>query len=931
MSAQSALDNGFRDLAKVIALHPRLTALKDKFLAEDKAVKRSLGESVPFELISHGNRAILERVCKTNQVLLPVYGSNSCGKSTLLNALLGARLMPTGSGHVTGRVCMMQHAPLAQARIEFHSLNTVSGGTPIKTEACPNMALEEIAAKLLQILSRAHAPEGQSEFANWVGMVVKVLWPFPLLQTGVILIDLPGRSTTDDKAIQKQVRDFFQVVNPPGVVLLYSNPTFSDAEVSAYEFLLESLPTKDPEQRPSIFLCSSYLDIKTVLFDADEYELDEKMLTQVLNRRYSFVSNRNLPLLKFPPSVYDCNNFACTNALEYLTTPADDPLFGPVQTVFAEFVRKLDKWTVSLQRRRYVTACMKVALGCEAMLQSIVDIHSGRVEVIPKEIKDAHALVEEFVGSVKTLITPLIKSIPKLIEQRAQDDKFIMLARKSGSELNLGVYEGAQGQGIEMEALGAFKERFSSFLRNHLWIPILESVRDQISVKINESVEAFRAQNSANVCLALAIQATVVSNDAFTFEAPTNAIAVSMTSTLTKAFKAWLKDWTGKQAGPVINAAWKQSTVDHILSHLQSDIMKEDSMLDAVLIHVRAYSESVQHELNRIAAHAKAMDHCKATLAKNGMEAKTAEAFRRVAIPALALLHSIKEEPPIALLPETWGTPVSRWFSDFDVYRVGQLYYKRVSTRADKYYDEFFAASGMHSNHVSVHLPVPSHIWFLPAGLTSSAASSSSSSSSSSSPLKLSASIEISSGAFGHHKTSGTETMVGSSARHIHTDSDGDASIPPSDEYLLVYDHSALEGLSVCSETRVTPEQLNMIALATARVLARFHKRGLLFGSLSSYSIYVPKVLTSTGPFSASSFLQQIRVSPLGVPLVASNFRSQYPSHPRSPSDEMQAFVAVIQEIADSSTSAAECERLLTMLRTCQTAAAVVDNLKNLA
>jgi hypothetical protein len=176
--------------------------------------------------------------------------------------------------------------------------------------------------------------------------------------------------------------------------------------------------------------------------------------------------------------------------------------------------------------------------------------------------------------------------------------------------------------------------------------------------------------------------------------------------------------------------------------------------------------------------------------------------------------------------------------------------------------------------------------------------------------------------------TSSSDVMVGSSAKHILTDMD-DETISPPDEYLLVYDETQIDGLVLPTSTSVTSDQVLAISIVIAGVLERFHRRGALFGSLSTYSIYIPKIMTQSDPNMASSFQDKIRISPLGVPLVASGFRSQYPPHARTSSDEMQAFVAVIQELADASTNATECEPILNILRGSQSASLAFSALRD--
>ncbi|MFZ0547723.1 MAG: dynamin family protein [Candidatus Promineifilaceae bacterium] len=106
---------------------------------------------------------------------LAVLGQFKRGKSTLLNALLGERLLPTGVVPVTAIPTLMAYGPTRQARIIFNEgANRLVG-------------LDELAGYVTET-ANPH---------NKLGVVrVEVEHPSPLLARGLVLIDTPGIGST---------------------------------------------------------------------------------------------------------------------------------------------------------------------------------------------------------------------------------------------------------------------------------------------------------------------------------------------------------------------------------------------------------------------------------------------------------------------------------------------------------------------------------------------------------------------------------------------------------------------------------------------------------------------------------------------------------------------------------------------------------------
>lgn len=93
------------------------------------------------------------------------------GKSTLLNALVGEPVLPTGVVPVTAAVTVLRHGPELRARVRFADRDW---------EDCDPRGLETY-------VSEEHNP------ANEKGVTgVEVFVPHPLLESGLCLVDTPG-------------------------------------------------------------------------------------------------------------------------------------------------------------------------------------------------------------------------------------------------------------------------------------------------------------------------------------------------------------------------------------------------------------------------------------------------------------------------------------------------------------------------------------------------------------------------------------------------------------------------------------------------------------------------------------------------------------------------------------------------------------------
>jgi hypothetical protein len=135
-------------------------------LAQVLAVARSLeAEDVVAELVALADRL------QEGRFYVACVGQFKRGKSTLLNALLGACVLPVGVTPVTAVVTVVRYGPAPGARVRMHGT-----WTDIPLDALAEFVAEE------------RNPENAKQVE-----AVEVFAPSRLLETGMCLVDTPAR------------------------------------------------------------------------------------------------------------------------------------------------------------------------------------------------------------------------------------------------------------------------------------------------------------------------------------------------------------------------------------------------------------------------------------------------------------------------------------------------------------------------------------------------------------------------------------------------------------------------------------------------------------------------------------------------------------------------------------------------------------------
>jgi GTP-binding protein EngB required for normal cell division len=147
-----------------------------RFAAAKARMAAALSRLADF-FTHRGQAALLWRTCAladklaTEQLNLVVLGQFKRGKSTLINALLGADLLPTAVVPLTSIVTIIQHGPQSHAVVHFRD----------------GRVLAVDSADLALYTTERDNPDNTRGAAQ-----VEVAFPSPFLRPGVRLVDTPG-------------------------------------------------------------------------------------------------------------------------------------------------------------------------------------------------------------------------------------------------------------------------------------------------------------------------------------------------------------------------------------------------------------------------------------------------------------------------------------------------------------------------------------------------------------------------------------------------------------------------------------------------------------------------------------------------------------------------------------------------------------------
>ncbi len=190
--------------------------------------------ALPAELAQ--DAAMLRERLSSGQLHLAVMGQFKRGKSTLINALLGAEILPDGVLPVTLVPVFLHYGPQPEFEIRF-----ANGRAPERY----------CVERLGDFVNEANNPKNRENVSR-----VDLFYPADLLQRGIVLIDTPGIGSTLQHNTDTTL-DFLPRCDA-AVVVLSADPPITAAEVAFLQqlqphvarlfFVLNKIDYLDSEQ-----------------------------------------------------------------------------------------------------------------------------------------------------------------------------------------------------------------------------------------------------------------------------------------------------------------------------------------------------------------------------------------------------------------------------------------------------------------------------------------------------------------------------------------------------------------------------------------------------------------------------------------------------------------------------------------------------------
>ena len=163
---------------------------------------------------------LLEKKLASGQLHLAVLGQMKRGKSSFINALLGAEVLPTGVLPVTAIITEIRYGPAPDAVIVYST---------------GNLREQVGLSTLADYITEAGNPGNRKQVAS-----VEIAYPSSFLQSGIILIDTPGIGSTH--AHNTQTTEHYLEQVDAGIIVLSVDPPITEVESQFLKDVKEDVP-----------------------------------------------------------------------------------------------------------------------------------------------------------------------------------------------------------------------------------------------------------------------------------------------------------------------------------------------------------------------------------------------------------------------------------------------------------------------------------------------------------------------------------------------------------------------------------------------------------------------------------------------------------------------------------------------------------------
>jgi len=197
---------------QTVERHPIEEILRTLLTVEESAAGNNKG--LREKLLS------LERKLASGQLHLAVLGQMKRGKSSFINALLGAEVLPTGVLPVTAIITEIRYGQAPGAVIVYST---------------GNLREQVGLSALADYITEAANPGNRKQVAS-----VEIAYPSSFLQSGIILIDTPGIGSTH--AHNTQTTEHYLEQVDAGIIVLSVDPPITEVESQFLKDVKEDVP-----------------------------------------------------------------------------------------------------------------------------------------------------------------------------------------------------------------------------------------------------------------------------------------------------------------------------------------------------------------------------------------------------------------------------------------------------------------------------------------------------------------------------------------------------------------------------------------------------------------------------------------------------------------------------------------------------------------
>lgn len=189
-------------------------------LEESLQILLAIEESRPGTKCLRDKLHLLNSKLASGQLHLAVLGQMKRGKSSFINALLGAEVLPTGVLPVTAIITEIRFGSIPEATIVY-STGDLRSRVELST--------------LADYITEEGNPGNKKQVAS-----VEVAYPSPFLEDGIVLIDTPGIGSTHSDNT-RTTENYLKKVDA-GIVVLSVDPPITDVEFQFVKSLKEEIP-----------------------------------------------------------------------------------------------------------------------------------------------------------------------------------------------------------------------------------------------------------------------------------------------------------------------------------------------------------------------------------------------------------------------------------------------------------------------------------------------------------------------------------------------------------------------------------------------------------------------------------------------------------------------------------------------------------------